>query len=91
MHRFTFDENNPIDVDGNHGYEYQCEIDAACVAQANLTADLLEVLKVTAGNIRSLGPAGALDVLPAPYLEWLRVVDGAIAKATSSTEQGLAK
>jgi hypothetical protein len=39
---------------------------------------LLDALKTTAGNIRSLGPAGAI---PTPYEHWLRVVDDAIAKA----------
>lgn len=43
--------------------------------------DLLAALKVTAGNIRSLGPAGALGALPEPYKVWLAVVDAAIAKA----------
>ncbi len=51
------------------------EANLALIAAA---PDLLEALRTTAGNIRSLGPAGAL---PEPYREWLRVVDEAIAKA----------
>lgn len=50
-------------------------------ANARLMAaapELLAVLKTTAENIRSLGPAGALYH---PYQEWLRVVDEAIVKA----------
>lgn len=39
---------------------------------------MLAALETTRGNIRSLGPAGAL---PEPYLPWLAVVDDAIAKA----------
>ena len=43
--------------------------------------DLLEALRVTAGNIRSLGPAGALDQVPMPYVQWLAMVEAAVAKA----------
>lgn len=46
--------------------------------------DMLEALKTTAGNIRSLGPAGALTRIPMEYREWLAVVDAAIAKAEGS-------
>ncbi len=51
------------------------------IANAQLIAaapDLLEVLKITAGNIRSLGAAG---VLPEPYTVWLSEVESAIEKA----------
>lgn len=53
-------------------------------ANARLIAaapDLLDVLRVTAGNIRSLGPAGALANVYTPYEVWLAVVEAAIAKA----------
>lgn len=56
-------------------------------------AAMLEVLKVTAGNIRSLGPAGALGTIYAPYTVWLRVVEDAIQLAESAgakTTQGTA-
>jgi hypothetical protein len=43
--------------------------------------EMLDALRVTAANIRSLGPAGALDAVPEPYRVWLGVVDAAIAKA----------
>lgn len=46
---------------------------------------LLETLKTTAGNIRSLGPAGALNAVPYPYREWLRVVEAAIGAASISS------
>lgn len=39
----------------------------------------LEALRVTEGNIRSLGPAGHLGPLYSPYVIWLRVVQEAIA------------
>jgi hypothetical protein len=38
----------------------------------------LQVLRVTAGNIRSLGPAGALEAC-SPYAIWLAEVERAIA------------
>lgn len=41
---------------------------------------MLEALRVTAGNIRSCFSA-APDVLYEPYRVWLQVVDAAIAKA----------
>ena len=44
--------------------------------------DMLEVLKTTRGNIASLGPAGALGPVYSNYVEWLKIVDDAIAKAT---------
>jgi hypothetical protein len=53
-------------------------------ANARLIAaapEMLEALEVTAENIRSLGPAGALSKVYAPYEEWLKVVEAAIAKA----------
>lgn len=41
---------------------------------------MLQALKTTALNIRSLGPAGAIQW---PYKVWLSVVEDAIAKATT--------
>lgn len=48
------------------------------VRAANVHDELVEVLKTTAGNIRSIGPAGALYE---PYTAWLAGVEAAIAKA----------
>lgn len=59
------------------------ESNAALIAAA---PELLDVLKTTAGNIRSLGPAGALGSLPEPYTVWLAVVEAAIAKAEGRSE-----
>lgn len=45
--------------------------------------DLLEAVRITIGNVKSLGPAGALDDVPyAPYREWLRMLEDTLAKAT---------
>lgn len=57
-------------------------------ADARLMAaapELLEALKITRGNIASLGPAGALTPYTS-YQEWLAMVDAAIAKATGEPE-----
>jgi len=82
-----------LDREGGHGYvgrpveETLAELDAdfALIAAA---PELLEVLQVTAGNIRSLGPAGAI---PHPYKEWLGAVESAIARATQPTAALAAK
>lgn len=43
---------------------------------------LVQVLEVTASNIRSLGPNGTFGGIPfAPYQVWLRVVEEAIETA----------
>ncbi|EQB06208.1 hypothetical protein V475_06325 [Sphingobium baderi LL03] len=43
---------------------------------------IIQVLEVTASNIRSLGPAGALSVEPyRPYQIWLAEVEAALAAA----------
>ena len=47
------------------------EADARLIAAA---PDMYEALRTTSANIRSLGPAGALD-------EWLKVVEDALSKA----------
>lgn len=46
--------------------------------RAKARVAMLEALRVTAGNIRSLGPAGALGPVYTPYRTWLKVVDEAI-------------
>jgi hypothetical protein len=46
-------------------------------------AVMLGALKVTRGNIASLGPAGALGPYES-YVVWLRVVDEAIQKAEAA-------
>lgn len=58
-------------------------------AEARLMAaapELLEALKITRGNIASLGPAGALTPYTS-YQEWLAMVDAAIAKATGGQNE----
>lgn len=42
---------------------------------------LLAILEVTRGNLRSLGPAGALGPVYAPYTVWLHGVEAALAHA----------
>ena len=56
----------------------QCSPKAAAHG-ISIQSEMLDALKTTAGNIRSLGPAGAILE---PYKIWLSVVEGAIAKAT---------
>ncbi len=42
---------------------------------------MLDALKTCRSNVRSLGPAGAIEPYT-PYLEWLRVLDDVIEAAT---------
>lgn len=46
---------------------------------------MLAALDVTRDNIRSLGPAGALDSVPMPYRNWLSVVEAAITTGKQSS------
>ena len=53
-------------------------------ANARLIAaapEMLDVLRITLGNIMSVGPAGHLDDVPMEFREWAAVVSRAIAKA----------
>ena len=53
-------------------------------ANARLIATLLHALRITRGNVASLGPAGSL--LPMEYREWLAMIDAAIAAAAGIAE-----
>lgn len=48
--------------------------------------DLLEMVRITIGNVRSLGPAGALDKVWPAYREWLAQLEAAYAKATGQSD-----
>lgn len=65
------------DVSCEHG---RCPMDCPACDRETALEDALEALKVTAGNIRSLGPAGALA--PVPYREWLKIVEKGIDSVT---------
>lgn len=41
---------------------------------------LVEIVRLSIGNVRSLGPAGALAHVHAPYQEWLLALESAYAK-----------
>ena len=49
-------------------------------------AAMLEALRTTSGNIRSLAPAGHIEPFT-PYRPWLRVVEDAIALAEQEAQQ----
>lgn len=55
--------------------------DACLIAAA---PELLEALRITIGNVRSLGPAGALAPVHTPYREWLAQLEAAYTKATGA-------
>ena len=44
--------------------------------------ELLDLIRVSIGNVRSLGPAGALAQVHTPYQEWLAQLEAAYTKAT---------
>lgn len=89
---FTITQNGRrIDItaeDGSNVAQALAGDHVACDATARANARLiaaspamLEALRTTAGNIRSLGPAGAIEPFT-PYLEWLRLIEETIALAT---------
>ena len=47
--------------------------------------EMLEALRITRGNVASLGPAGALEPYY-EYREWLRMLDEVISKATGGAQ-----
>jgi len=49
------------------------------MSRSPATKAALDALQTTAGNIRSLGPAGALSEPYTPYRPWLALVERAIA------------
>ena len=53
--------------------------------RAKAWRQMLAALELTSGNIRSLGPAGAI---PPPYEVWLEVVDAAINSAGPDSMSG---
>jgi len=58
------------------------EANAAFVVRACNSHDaMVKILNTTAGNIRSLGAAGALDQVPVPYRIWLEEVEKALTAA----------
>lgn len=44
--------------------------------------ELLNIVRISIGNVRSLGPAGALAQVYAPYQEWLAQLEAAYRNAT---------
>lgn len=59
--------------------------EAEIVANARLIAaapKLAEIVRISIGNVRSLGPAGALASVSAPYEVWLRELESAYFAAT---------
>lgn len=65
-------------ITAQNGWEAWQACTAALSQPAAADKEMLEALQVTAGNIRSLGLAGAI---PEPYKIWLSVVEDAIVKA----------
>jgi hypothetical protein len=53
--------------------------DARLIAAA---PELLELIRLSIGNVRSLGPAGALAQVHTPYQEWLAQLEAVYTKAT---------
>lgn len=71
--------------DGMGPVAFATKADAPLVATA---PDLLEIVRVTIGNVKSLGPAGALEGVQ-PYMsyrEWLAQLEAVYARATGSPQ-----
>lgn len=69
------------DVLGAHVHGLEARLASARAEADDLRSalgDARSALRVTAGNIRDLGPAGAI---PVPYEVWLRIVDEALVAA----------
>lgn len=59
----------------------QSEATARLIASA---PEMLEAVRIAIGNVRSLGPAGALSAVHTPYREWLSHLEAIYAKATGA-------
>lgn len=58
--------------------------DADAMLEAAGAPELLEIVRITIGNVRSLGPAGALAQVYTPYREWLAQLEAAYTNATGA-------
>lgn len=77
---YTTEELERMTVNGGMR-TYSHEVVKSVASQRD---ELLEIVRVTIGNVRSLGPAGALAKVYEPYQEWLAQLEAAYAKATGS-------
>ena len=70
------------------GDEYQRHAEDTVIELRRLhavNAELVEQVRISIGNVRSLGPSGALDGIPyAPYLIWLAKLVDVYTKATAT-------
>lgn len=56
------------------------------ISQEEALREALDVLRVSEGNVRSLGPAGQLGEVYTPYKIWIRVLRDAIAKCEEAID-----
>lgn len=78
-------QRDPHPAQGQGVTAEQAQAVAALIAQA---PELLRLVEISIGNIKSLGPAGALGDLPhEPYRVWLAQLEDVRAKALAVVEK----
>lgn len=66
--------------------EVKAEFFRSSLRDSALLKQARAALEVTAGNIRSLGPARALNGVPMEYREWLALVETALGRKMEKAE-----
>lgn len=80
MHAATWNKLGTVQAFLACADNVKAEFFRSSLRDSTLLKQARAALDVTAGNIRSLGPAGALNGTPMEYREWLALVEAAIGR-----------